>query len=261
PVVILYPGDGEWDCDCAGKFDACEHVAAAVIACGQAAAGVQPVATRPRLEYRFQRSDEGPVVLTRVVVDGASTTPLSRSLIDGLVRGDGALAPTHADLAIDRLLGRSTADGVARPDAGLIARLFAFMAGCERVTLDGQPVEVSSEALSPRAIVSDRGEGVRPAVVAHAALEEVVGDGVGLSRGILAPLGHIGVTGPRGEALPIVRDYLPAELGELATQMLPALRRDVVVEVRTRRLPRVTSAAKPRLHFELGGDGERLEVM
>ena len=34
-TVVLYPGDGEWECDCAGRFDACEHVAAAVIAMGQ----------------------------------------------------------------------------------------------------------------------------------------------------------------------------------------------------------------------------------
>jgi superfamily II DNA or RNA helicase len=263
PTVVLYPKDGEWECDCRSKFDACEHVAAAVIAVTQAAtgAGGPALPERPRLLYRFARTDEGPIALHRVVVEGDRERPLDASLIDGVVRGDGRLQPTQADLAVDRLLARPNPTGTARPDAVLVARVLSFLAGCDRVSLDGAPVEVAADPLSPRAIVSDRGEGVRLAVVAHPALDEVVGDGVALSRGALVPLGHISVTGPRGESLPIVRDYAPSELGELATQMLPALRRDVEVEVRTRRLPRVSTGHKPRVQFELGGDAEKFDVM
>src|SRR5262245_10654827 len=32
PSVVLYPDDQEWTCDCGGKVDPCEHVAAAAIA-------------------------------------------------------------------------------------------------------------------------------------------------------------------------------------------------------------------------------------
>ena len=32
PRVELYPEDAEWECDCESRLDACEHVAAAVIA-------------------------------------------------------------------------------------------------------------------------------------------------------------------------------------------------------------------------------------
>src|SRR5690606_24897652 len=35
PTVILYPGDGEWDCDCGGRASPCAHVAAAAIALAQ----------------------------------------------------------------------------------------------------------------------------------------------------------------------------------------------------------------------------------
>ncbi|AKT42967.1 DEAD/DEAH box helicase [Chondromyces crocatus] len=44
PTVTLYPDDGEWTCDCGGKFDPCPHVAATAIAAAQGLAEPPPVA-------------------------------------------------------------------------------------------------------------------------------------------------------------------------------------------------------------------------
>ena len=78
---------------------------------------------------------------------------------------------------------------------------------------------------------------------------------------MLHPLGHTAVAGERWENLPLVRDYAPEELGELVTQMLPALRRDIEVEVRSTRLPRASREARPRIQLDVSGDGERLSVL
>ena len=61
--VILYPGDEDWSCDCGGKTDPCEHVAAAAIAMRRGDQGDTRRAptqeTIAKLSYRFCRSPGG----------------------------------------------------------------------------------------------------------------------------------------------------------------------------------------------------------
>ena len=78
---------------------------------------------------------------------------------------------------------------------------------------------------------------------------------------MLHPLAHTSVAGDRWEALPLVRDYARHELAELVTTMLPALRNDVEVEVKTRRLPGLTHDERPRIAFAIEGEGARLSVL
>ncbi|HLU65565.1 MAG TPA: DEAD/DEAH box helicase [Kofleriaceae bacterium] len=240
-TVVLYPREGEWECDCDGRFDACAHVAAAVIALSQPPgdAAVEEGAT---LHYRFERGPGDHLLLRREVV------------------GDGPLHPTQIDLAVGRALGGVLPGDVRQIELSQVPPVLAALAGSDRVSLDGAPVAVSSEPVLPRGVVTDRGDGVRLAVVAHPTVA-VVGDGVALCKDTLRPLGHTAVAGARWEALPLVRDYAPAELGELVTSMLPALERDIPIDVRTRRLPGVTRAARPRIHFAIDSDGARLSVL
>ncbi|HWM85938.1 MAG TPA: DEAD/DEAH box helicase, partial [Kofleriaceae bacterium] len=142
-----------------------------------------------------------------------------------------------------------------------VAALLSALAGCERITLDGAPVTASGEPVMPRGLLSDRADGVRLAVAADPMVDEIVSDRIALCHGVLHPLGHTQVAGERWQQLPLVRDYAPEELGELVTQMLPALRRDVEVEVRSRRLPRATREARPRIQLEVSGDGQRISVL
>ena len=259
PTVVLYPDDGEWDCDCGGRADACAHVAAAVIALTQDQLDSGGTA---ELRYRLARGERGLVLRRTVLAAGAAEQDLQTSLMavaSGRARDAAAgLRPTQSDLEIDRLLAGGTRSVIAGEMAGT---LLSALAGCQRITLDGQPVGASGEPVLPRGAVTDRGDGVRLAVMADPVVDEVPGDGVALCRGVLHPLGHTQVAGARWELLPLIRDYAPEELGELVTQMLPALRRDVEVEVRSRRLPRSTREARPRIELEVSGDGQRISVL
>ena len=51
-TVVLYPDEGEWECDCGSRFDACAHVAAAVIALGQPGGGAGRGGRHPALSPR-----------------------------------------------------------------------------------------------------------------------------------------------------------------------------------------------------------------
>ena len=241
PTVVLYPGELEWDCDCGARAAACAHTAAAVIALREGGE-MAPTASASRW-YRFSRGPEdgGPVTVSRDVV------------------GTGPLRPTQADLQADRLLGERERSPVA---AARVAQLFSVLAGCEHATLDSRPVRIGGEPILPRALVTDRAGQVRLAVVANPSVDDIPGDRVALCGGdTLRPLAYAEVAGERWERLPLVRDYADHELGELVTTMLPALRRDVEVEVRSRRLPGVTDAGGPRIHLELSGEGQRLSVL
>ena len=83
PAVTLYPDDAAWECACASKDDACEHVAAAVIALQRAKEeGRSLVETRTatgHLRYCFTRG-AGWLALERVVVAGEETQSLDRAL-------------------------------------------------------------------------------------------------------------------------------------------------------------------------------------
>jgi superfamily II DNA or RNA helicase len=260
PTVVLYPGDGEWDCDCGGRAGACAHVAAAVIAISQDQLDAAPAA---ELRYRFERA-RGRLALRRTVLTpGQPERDLLSSLMSiasGRARAPAmtGLRPTQADLEIDRMLNGAARSVIATELAG---PLLSALAGCDRITLDGQPVAASGEPILPRGALTDHADGVRLAVVADPVVDEIAGDGVALCRGVLHPLGHTQVAGARWEALPLIRDYAPEELGELVTQMLPALRRDVEIEVRSRRLPSATRVARPRILLDVSGDGQRISVL
>jgi hypothetical protein len=66
PLVVLYPGDTEWDCDCGSRFDPCEHVAACVAAVLQSPDAESTLfdgaGAHAGISYELRRSDEGVVV-------------------------------------------------------------------------------------------------------------------------------------------------------------------------------------------------------
>src|SRR5262245_26046673 len=182
PTVVLYPEDGEWDCDCRSRFDACAHVAAAVIALSQEQ--LDP-GTGAELRYRFEREGGGLRLRRTVAMPGAAEAELPSSLMSiaaGRVRGPGAdVRPTQSDLEIDRLLGGAAS---SRISGELAAPLLAALAGGERITLDGEPVAASGEPVLPRGSLTDRAGGVRLAVVADPTVDEVVSDRIALCRGV-----------------------------------------------------------------------------
>ena len=80
PSVRLYPEDGDWECECASHDDACEHVAAAVIALRQNGGRLAKPANGPgRIGYRLTRCPGG-LALERVVVGSDHPEPLGSTL-------------------------------------------------------------------------------------------------------------------------------------------------------------------------------------
>jgi len=83
PLVTLYLTEDDWDCECAGRENPCEHVAAAVITLRKARQDGHQLPDngkkRGRIGYRFSRRNAG-LSLERVVVAGKDSPPLRVAL-------------------------------------------------------------------------------------------------------------------------------------------------------------------------------------
>jgi len=255
PTVNLYPEDREWDCDCGSRFDACEHVAASVAAVVQSSDGPEALfAAAVRnggVRYELSRRAEG-IVLERFLCDEAGPPrQLQRPLLDLIARGDAELtiAPTHGDLAIDRLVGRAAPSPLSFDKATALLRALVAV---EDVRLEGEPVQASGEPLYPRARVVDAsGDAVELIIEPDPEISEVVAPGV-LRRGdTLHPFGAEERFGRSWERLPFRRVFAPAAIAELVGTVLPELDRHIPVLVETDRLPEREGPAAPWIRFDI----------
>ncbi|MGZ3451681.1 MAG: SNF2-related protein [Polyangiales bacterium] len=242
PTVTLYPEDLEWSCDCGGKIDPCEHVAAAIIAATQP--NETPKKEGAHVGYRLTRQNDS-LYLERVIGE----VPLKGGLAGLLARGAGDLVPTHDDLAIDRIAGNTqrTFVPVVR-----MQEIFALLATCKDVTLDGQPIRSSGDAIAPRAVVYDGESSVVLRIERDPRVTDVVARGVVRLGEILHPIREAELTGDLLEKLPRSRTFETARFPELVTQILPDLEARIDVEVKSKRLPRRARTLKPRILLELG---------
>jgi superfamily II DNA or RNA helicase len=265
-TAVLYPEDGEWECDCSSRERACAHVVAAVLAVGQAreAGDDDALPTSAQvggaLSYRMTAAPGG-LNLERWVVhpDGREErldAPL-QSILSGRVAGP-RVAAHDVDLLLDRLLA-------SRPGAVLsgdrLDRLLGVLADAADLRLAGAKVQVSGELVTPRATLEDHADGVRLTIARDPAVDEVVSFGVVRVGDVLRPVGETELGGGRLEKLPVVHDYGAAELTEVAATTLPALAARMPVDVRTDRLPPVGGAEIPRVVFDVVQRGETLSVM
>jgi superfamily II DNA or RNA helicase len=262
PRVTLYADDLEWDCECPGREPVCEHVAAAVIAWRRAQGGGDgtPVTGRPpgHVGYRFTR-ERGGLALERVIVHERGEERLVSTLVavaEGRTRGP-RFAATPADLAAELALGthrRGLLPG------SLVTRLFAELAACGDVQLDGRPVRVSKQPLLPLARVRDRGEGFELTVEAEAEISERFGNGIVRCGDELRYPGDPGLAAHERRDLEGGRYFAPGAVGELLGDVLPSLARRLPVEVQTARLPG-TVRTRPRIVLELERAGDTLAVL
>ena len=108
----------EWDCDCAGRDDACEHVAAAVIALRRAREQGRDLRVNDagRIGYRLTRAGSG-LALERVVVTAAGEVPLLTSLVSiasGRVEGPSFVATPGRSRGRARARHEAARDALAR---------------------------------------------------------------------------------------------------------------------------------------------------
>ncbi len=253
PSVTLYPADGEWGCDCDGQADPCAHVAAAVIALTQSDdAGAALPAAEPgaHLRYRLKRNN-GALSLERFVVKVDGTQEVLRVSITG-PGGRAASAgvdPSHADLAIDRIVGGRQV-GYFPPDR--LLELFEALSAAPDVLLEDDPVKIAREPVRPLAKVVDQADGVVLVLERDPRVTEiVVAEIARCADGALHPLADTDLTGARLERLPLRRPFARADLGRFVTQVLPEMQKRFDVDVQTRRLPRTHGGLRPRIHFEL----------
>jgi superfamily II DNA or RNA helicase len=282
PTVVLYPAEREWDCDCGGRVNPCEHVAAAAIFLTQAPedAGPTPAPARAdaapraapapwgRVIYRFARAPGGGLCLARAVIftDGREV-PVATTLSSLLSRpADAAgINPEQMDLRADQLLTTATRTALAPSKLDALLRV---LAGCGRVLLDGRPVAVADEELLPRARVEERGDELVLTIDRAPEIRQVVSPGVALATEdgasdalCLQRLGETELTGPSLQHLPRVTAYPPAARGTLAATVLPDLARRIPVEIRTRALPPLVRDVPPRLVLDLSQVGDALSVL
>ncbi len=262
-TVTLWPAEEDWLCDCKSSEPACAHVAAAAIALRQAKrqgrAAPQPKMAPGKVGYRLKREDRA-IVLDRVVVQRESTQPLTHSLeaiSSGRVDGPAVMI-AQSDLAVEHVLGRRSNGTIPRE---MMAKLLAALAQCHDVRLDDQPIHISAKQVLPYACVEDRGDGFALFIERDPSIREVFKNGVVLCGDTLRPVGQSGLTARERETLqgPDGRYFAADEVAELVTEILPSLRKRVVVDIRTSRLPS-TQMEPPRLRITTRREGDMLIV-
>jgi hypothetical protein len=127
--------------------------------------------------------------------------------------------------------------------------------------LDGQQVAMSEEEVLPHAVVTDRDDGVAITIRRDPRITGVPSPGVVVTADEIARHGELDLCGGFLQNLPIVNTYSAAQLGEVASRILPDLFRRMLVEVHSRRLPRIARGIIPRLVIDLSQIGSSLAVL
>ena len=267
PTVRLRLDDPAWDCDCPGATDPCEHIAAAAIALrhAQREGRELPAAGSGgsgHVRYCLFRKNPG-LSFERRIAQGDRETRVESSLkaiASGRVEGPRFLA-TESDLAAERALAASSLLGRhGRVSAAGLARLLPALSGCDDVRLDGEPVQTSAEPVVPHGHLRDHDDGFVLSVEPDPSVTETLGDGVVLCGDTLRPVRESLLDGRELAELPRGRHYALERALELATAVIPDLRRRIPVAVHTRRLPRIGDAEPPRVRVETRRRGDELVV-
>ena len=255
--VVLDPENEEWQCDCPSKEAVCSHVVAAVLAMEQTDGAMPSSTTLAPLRYLLE-PDPGGVRVSRVIVRGTNTEPLTAQLMSMVAQGKATgIATIEADLLADQILGvRAVVSGEK------LDRLLQVLSDARDVRWRGDPIKTNGEPVLPRAVVEDHGEGVRVRIERDPNVTEVPAVGVvKMADDVLRPIGAVDLSGPRLEKLPQVFDVPRAAIPELMGKTLPALAQRIEVDVRAAALPRVGAKEEPRMQIEVDQDGDKLVVL
>lgn len=256
PTAVLYPSDLEWTCDCGGRNDPCEHVAAAIIALHQdLLAQTQSGSPAQKLCYRVS-IERQQLRVRRYLQSGGEEHELRDSLTSMVARGTCPIIPTENDIKVDRLLL-----AVPRGDfnIGQVHRLLGALESLN-VEFDGKPTKVRRDPVKPEARVYDDGEWIVLEVTKSPEIRNILAPGVAFTDEI-RPLGAVDISGLRAERLPLVRRMRAGATAELVDKILPELEKSVEVRVDSRRLPSRAQRLKPWLHFDLSHHGHTLSVL
>jgi superfamily II DNA or RNA helicase len=261
PIVTLWPEDKDWSCNCASQAEVCAHVAAAVIALHHAPqAGSEASSQRPapaRLRYCFTRA-QGGLAFERAVVQDGQVRILEGTLSAQAGRQSGTvLVTTQADVAVELALGSRRRGWLPRE---VMPKLLAALSRCADVRLDNVPITTSATPVGLRACVVDEVDDFKLFVEPDASVTEVFANGVVLCGTTLRTVKEPELTAREREVLPTGRYFAASEALELVTEVLPALRKRLTVDIRTQRLPQIVSVP-PRVVLEVQREEDTLTVL
>ena len=253
PEVTLAPGRAHWSCACPSEEQTCAHVAGVVMLLSHAADAQEGIPRRAlRLAYALERLD-GNLGLVVSLVRGTSherVTISARALAARLQ--PERLSITPLDEKVSELLRERRVGPILRP---VMEPLLAVLRDVEDLRLDDQPICIGdpSEVLTVRLETASAGHF---RLRAHRVLDttELFDNGAALRGDMLLPIRDLDLSPNDQTALEAGRIFAPAEVHTLVTEVLPALRERVPVDVRTRGLPSLVEMA-PRIAFEVVRDG------
>jgi superfamily II DNA or RNA helicase len=257
--VVLDEGTDEWQCSCTSKEAVCSHVVAAVLAHEQSG-GELPATGAGMAQLRYLlEPDPGGVRVERQLVRGDRTERLTQPLMSLVAAGKAsAIATIDADLLADQIIGVR-----AVPLSGeKVDRLLEALADARDVRWRGEPIKTAGEAVLPRAIVEDSGDGVRVRIEKDPGVAEVAAVGVVRTvDNVLRPIGAVDLAGARLDKLPQTFEVPRTAIPELTGKTLPALAQRISIVMRAKNLPQVGTREAPRMQFEVAQDGDKLIVM
>ena len=262
-AVTLFLDDDDWDCECGSEQHGCEHAAAAVIVwrrreeTGEAVD--RPAKRRGRIAYRFTEDGRALALHRVVAIEGADDYTIQASLTamaEGRVESPKFVA-SQADLAAELALAGHRR---GKLPGHVIPRLLKALGGTADITLDGEPVAVSTDPVTQRCVLRDQDDGFRLTLEQDPGIERKYANAVVLRNGALHPLGQIGLTGREFERLPQGVQYGSDRVTELVTTVLPRLRKLLPVDIETDRLPG-TEKQPPRIVVQTESEGTALSVL
>jgi superfamily II DNA or RNA helicase len=164
---------------------------------------------------------------------------------------------TQADVAVELALGSRRRGWLPRE---VMPKLIAALSRCADVRLDNVAITTSATPVGLRGCVVDEADGFKLFVEPDAAVTEVFANGVVLCGKTLRLIKEPELTAREREVLPTGRYFAASEALELVTEVLPALRKRLAVDIRTQRLPQLI-AVPPRVVLEVQREGDILTVL
>ncbi len=266
PLVSLFPDELEWDCECNVRAAACMHVAAAVIALKRVREGGEDEQALPKarggkspaaVAYKLLPHRNALAMRRVLTIEGEDDRPI-RATLKQAAQGLGrALVTTEADLAFEKRFGSGSGGVITRDQ---MADVLHALSKVERLTLEGEPVEVGSPHAGLCVRVWEVADDLQAKLEQDPGIDRVFENGALLRAGKLAALGEHGLPEPEFRRLRRGWTFGEPEYGTLAGDHLLRWRRRMPVIVETDRLPEARTLA-PRLCLATTREGDMLEVL
>lgn len=261
PLVVLSTAQTDWSCDCSGEGPVCVHAATAVIAIRASLNTEDKVpelkVPTAKVGYRLTRL-AGNLAIERVLVRAGKETTLKGRLSQAARKiGNEDVAVSQADLAVDVVMGPLAAGRIPRQ---ITTRLLKELKGCTDVTLDGKKVRVGTARPVVSVFVEDHDDGFRVSAEQDPKISEVFGNGAVIRSKELRAIGELDLSARDIEELRKGRIFGFGDSADLSGRILPALKKRVPVDIRSKLLPGAV-AMSPRLVMETAFDGEYLTVL